>query len=76
MEFKYDFTDVGFIQAREGSHTSAVDVIPIPGATVKEGFSKIPMWVADMNFPTCPAIPEAIIERAKQPHYGYFYQPQ
>ena len=76
MEFKYDFTDVGFIQAREGSHTNAVDRIPIPGASIKEGFSKIPMWVADMNFPTCPAIPEAIIERAKQPHYGYFYQPQ
>ena len=32
----------------------------------------LPMWVADMNFPTVPTIPEAIIERAKHPAYGYF----
>ena len=32
----------------------------------------IPMWVADMNFPTVPTIPEAIIERAKHPAFGYF----
>ena len=32
----------------------------------------IPMWVADMNFPTVPTIPEAMIERAKHPAYGYF----
>lgn len=31
----------------------------------KGGFDFIPMWVADMNFPTVPTIPEAIIERAK-----------
>ena len=37
-----------------------------------EGFDIIPMWVADMNFPTVPTIPEAIIERAKHPAYGYF----
>ena len=30
------------------------------------------MWVADMNFPTVPTIPEAIIERVKHPAYGYF----
>ena len=38
----------------------------------KDGFDVIPMWVADMNFPTVPTIPEAIIERAKHPAYGYF----
>ena len=38
----------------------------------KEGFSFLPMWVADMNFPTVPTIPEAIIERAKHPAFGYF----
>ena len=38
----------------------------------KEGFDVIPMWVADMNFPTVPTIPEAMIERAKHPAYGYF----
>ena len=30
------------------------------------------MWVADMNFPTVPTIPEAIIQRANHPAYGYF----
>ena len=30
------------------------------------------MWVADMNFPALPAIPEAIIQRTKHPAYGYF----
>ena len=38
----------------------------------KGGFDFIPMWVADMNFSTVPTIPEAIIERAKHPAYGYF----
>lgn len=41
-------------------------------AKPKEGFDIIPMWVADMNFPTVPTIPEAIIERTKHPAYGYF----
>ena len=41
-------------------------------AVVREGFDIIPMWVADMNFPTVPTIPEAIIERAKHPAFGYF----
>ena len=31
------------------------------------------MWVADMNFATCPTIPAAMIERAKHPLYGYFF---
>ena len=37
---KYDFTT---IMDRKGHDAIAVDVIPIPGATVKEGFSTIPM---------------------------------
>ena len=32
----------------------------------------IPMWVADMNFPTVPTIPEEMIRRAQHPAYGYF----
>ena len=31
----------------------------------------IPMWVADMDFPTVPAVAEALVERAKHPIYGY-----
>ena len=38
----------------------------------EEGFDIIPMWVADMNFPTCPTIPQAMISRAQHPAYGYF----
>lgn len=29
------------------------------------------MWVADMDFPTVPAVTEALVERAKHPIYGY-----
>ena len=52
----------------------AVDAIGKPGAPAgpKEGFSAIPMWIADMNFATCPAIQQAIIRRAGHPAFGYF----
>ena len=70
---KYDFESV---LERQGMDAIAVDAIGstggmAPGAP-KEGFDVIPMWVADMNFATVPTIPEAIIERAKHPLYGYF----
>ena len=45
-----------------------------PGAP-KEGFDAIPMWVADMNFPTVPTVQEAIIERVQHPAFGYFSLP-
>lgn len=38
----------------------------------KEGFSLIPMWVADMNFVTAPCITKALMDRAAHPAYGYF----
>lgn len=70
---KYDFTS---IMDRRGKDAMAIDGVgAMPGFTPdapKEGFNVIPMWVADMNFPTCPTIPEAMIERAKHPAYGYF----
>lgn len=70
---KYDFTS---IMDRSGKDAIAVDGLgTMPGFTPsspKEGFDAIPMWVADMNFPTVPTIPEAIIERAKHPAFGYF----
>lgn len=66
---KYDFTT---IMDRLGKDAIAVDIVPIPGAEVKDGFSKIPMWVADMNFATAPTIQEAVIERTKHPAFGYF----
>lgn len=70
---KYDFTS---IMDRHGKDALAVDALGgMPGFTPdtpKEGFDAIPMWVADMNFPTVPAIPAAIIARAQHPAYGYF----
>ena len=70
---KYDFTS---IIDRRGKDAIAVERIPsdwvdFPVA-IKEGFDRIPMWVADMNFPTVPTIAEAMIERAKHLTYGYF----
>lgn len=48
---KYDFTSV---MDRSGKDSIAMDLIPVPEAEVDEGFDRIPMWVADMNFPTAP----------------------
>ena len=73
---QFDFTS---IIDRRGKDATALESIghrelwpSIPDAP-KEGFDPIPMWVADMNFATCPAVPAAIIERAKHPLYGYFF---
>lgn len=71
---KYDFTS---LIDRHGKDASAVDSIgqknwgAEPDAP-KEGFDAIPMWVADMNFATCPAVTDAIIARARHPLFGYF----
>ena len=70
---KYDFTT---IMDRHNKDALAVDGLGLnPGFTPdrpKDDFDVIPMWVADMNFPTVPTITEAIIERAKHPAFGYF----
>ena len=72
---KYDFTS---LMDRRGRDAIAVDLPgtggdfapggPKPGS----GFDVIPMWVADMNFPTVPTIPRAIAERVQHPAFGYF----
>ena len=67
----YDFTS---IMDRHGMDAIAVDMLGCgwaPGAP-REGFDAIPMWVADMNFPTCPTIQDAIIRRVQHPAFGYF----
>ena len=66
---EYDFTSV---MDRNGWDSIAVEMIPYEGVRVKEGFTRLPMWVADMNFPTVPTITEAIRERAAHPAFGYF----
>lgn len=69
MGMKYNFTD---IIERNGKDAIAAEVIPYQDIEVKEGFSRLPMWVADMNFATAPSIPEKIAERTAHPLYGYF----
>ena len=70
---QYDFTS---ILDRHGRDAIAVDGLGRnPGFSPDapgEGFDAIPMWVADMNFPTVPTVTEALVERAKHPAYGYF----
>lgn len=57
---------------REGHDALAYDVIPYEGAAVKEGIKRIPMWVADMNFPAFPGIINSMSKRLEQPHFGYY----
>ena len=70
---KYDFTS---ILDRQGMDAIAVEgpgkTVFSPAGPTKAGFDLIPMWVADMNFPTVPSVPRAIIQRAQHPAYGYF----
>ena len=69
---RFDFTS---IMDRHGMDAIAVDAPGAPGFSItapKDGFDVIPMWVADMNFPTAPSIPRAIIRRTEHPAYGYF----
>lgn len=68
---KYDFIS---IMDRRGKDALAVDALGegwAPGLP-KEGFDPIPMWVADMNFPTAPSVTRAIAERLGHPSFGYF----
>lgn len=71
---KYDFTS---IMDRKGKDAMALDSLGCgngfaPDAP-KNGFDPIPMWVADMNFPTAPSIIEAVTERLQHPAFGYFH---
>ncbi len=73
---KYDFTT---ILDRRGRDALAVDALGgasgFAPSKPREGFDPIPMWVADMNFPALPAIPQALSARALHPAYGYFQPP-
>ena len=71
---KYDFETV---VNRKGKDAAAYDMLGKHNWGVEpdepdEGFDFIPLWVADMNFATCPAIPREIIKRAEHPLFGYF----
>lgn len=69
---KYDFTSA---MERSGHDAIALDGLGTGGIAPdkpQDGFDPIPMWVADMNFPACPAITRALVERAQHPAFGYF----
>ena len=66
---KDDFTTV---LDRSGHQLIATDKIPFPGLSVDEGFDPIPMWIADMSFPTAPPVLEEIRRRMEFPNFGYF----
>lgn len=66
---KYDFTTV---PDRKGKDSLAAEQIPFEGVEVEEGFSAIPMWVADMSFLTPPFVVEAVKKRMDVPGLGYF----
>ena len=70
----YDFTS---LLDRRGQDALAVDTIGtglfgIAPSAPKPGFDVIPMWIADMNFPTVPTVQKAITERVQHPAFGYF----
>lgn len=71
---KYDFTS---IIDRRGKDAMAIDGLgKMPGFAPdapQEGYDAIPMWVADMNFPTLPNIQKAMVERIAHPAFGYFF---
>ena len=71
MKIRYDFETR---PERRGMDAYALDALgteDAPGAP-KEGFSAIPMWVADMNFVCFPGIQESIAKRLAHPAFGYF----
>lgn len=63
---KYDFTSV---IDRAGHDSVAADHLP---GLPKDGFDAIPMWIADMSFPTAPSVIESIRKRLEHPIFGYF----
>ena len=71
---KNDFTS---IIDRKGKDAAAYDSVGkfkwgIEPEAPAEGFSFIPLWVADMNFATCHAVTREIIRRAEHPLFGYY----
>ena len=75
---KYDFTT---IIDRKGKDAMALDAVGSTQGHVKkptfpkEGFSIIPMWIADMNFATAPSVMDALNKRIAHPLFGYFILP-
>ena len=69
---KYDFSTFVY---RAGKDSLANDVVPFDFQP-EEGVGRIPMWIADMSFPTAPFILQAIRDRLEVPSFGYFALPK
>ena len=69
---RFDFTSVMDRRRLDAIAVDAPGILPWGPQPPREGFDLIPMWIADMNFPTVPTIPEAMIRRAQHTAYGYF----
>ena len=67
---KYDFITV---LDRTGADSIAANIDPLGVSPAPA--QRIPMWVADMSFPTAPPILEAMHKRLAFPNFGYFSMP-
>ncbi len=56
---KYDFTSIMDRHGKDAIAVDALGLMDMAPTPPKEGFDAIPMWVADMNFPTVPTVPQA-----------------
>ena len=64
MKFDREYFDAGLY--RMGTRCEKWDE-----ARKDHGADIMPLWVADMDFPSPPAVQEAILKRAAHPTYGY-----
>lgn len=64
MKFDHEYFDAGLY--RMGTRCEKWDE-----ARKENGDDVLPLWVADMDFPSPPAVMEAIMKRAAHPTYGY-----
>ena len=64
MRFNQEYFDEGLY--RMGTRCEKWDE-----CRAEHGEDAMPMWVADMDFPSPPAVQEAILRRAAHPTYGY-----
>ncbi len=61
---KYDFNRV---ISRKNTNSAKWDAVKV----IFGSEDVIPMWVADMDFPTAQPIVDALVKRAEHPFYGY-----
>lgn len=70
---RFDFTT---IPDRRGHDAIAIDGLGdgtgFSPAAPQEGFSSIPLWVADMSFATAPSVTAAMHARIDHPFFGYY----